>query len=172
MSATGWSYFVPYQADFDEALQGLRQRVFEEEQYRDPVTGEDHRSLFDTLSLSPETRRRLEETMHAEGKDKVARFASKPATIDALLEQAEEAGTHSILDMQSVGEMADFAVIVPVSAATLREIFGIERPTRRMIEDAERRGAIEHGRRWEGVCLVAYENDAPHEIYFTGSSGD
>src|SRR5258708_1950400 len=36
MGATGWSYFVPYQADAEQALQDLRKDVFSRRAYTQP----------------------------------------------------------------------------------------------------------------------------------------
>ncbi len=34
MGSSGWSYYTPYKEDIAEALQDLRQRVFEEGEYQ------------------------------------------------------------------------------------------------------------------------------------------
>src|SRR5579859_6346410 len=34
MGASGWSYFIPYQEDIAQALQDLRQKIFEEGDYQ------------------------------------------------------------------------------------------------------------------------------------------
>jgi hypothetical protein len=46
MGASGWSYFVPYQSDIEQALQELRQAVFERGAYYKPA--EFHRRLYES----------------------------------------------------------------------------------------------------------------------------
>lgn len=57
MGATGWRYFTPYQADIDAALQALRQRVFENDEYERPMLDDaDPRYQAFLSTLPPEER--------------------------------------------------------------------------------------------------------------------
>jgi len=52
MGASGWNYFVPYKPDINQALQELRQQVFESGDYF--LLGEDQPSTIDELLDSNE----------------------------------------------------------------------------------------------------------------------
>ena len=81
-------------------------------------------------------------------------------------------GTHSILDITRVAFEPGFGAIVPVPPEESIRLFGTDKPNRQIIEDAVRWGKLDTGPRWQGVCLIAYDDDKPTGIYFVGSSGD
>jgi hypothetical protein len=76
--ASGWDYYVPYQADFGAALDGLRRRVFADGDCWWTVPGEFAKSASD--------------------------FSDRPRTEAELWadESVQYDGTHSILDMERV----------------------------------------------------------------------
>lgn len=93
-----------------------------------------------------------------------------PTTIDEAREIADADGTASILDIDTVASTPDFGVVVPLSAARMKELFGTERPTREEIENSEE--LFDDIERGQGVCCPVYINGAPSEICFTGYSYD
>jgi hypothetical protein len=110
-------------------------------------------------------------------------------TIEELLESQDEAGTHSILDMDRISETPENAHGVvspvgsddsPVGSDELLALFGTETPTRAEVEAREddlfeSLAAFERMRRtgwWCGVYLVAYRDGNPDELFFYVASGD
>ena len=167
MGATGWSYFTPYQADAEIALQSLRQRIFKEGAY-----GKTHAFNPDMLSRLPGLKETVDqlrqvEAEHLGGPDR------KFGSIAELLEAAAEDGTHSILDIEHTADTPDFGVAWRAQDDALEEIFGTSKPSRADIERkpdglAERLDL----QRWQAVYVVVYADGKPAEIYFEGVSGD
>ncbi len=149
MGASGWSYFVPYQANLDVALEQLREATFAGGDYLWPY--EFYRSLGVDIDDKP-----------------------RPSTMDELFEDEmiQEGGTHSILDMYKVvgpGEEPDFGTVQPVSAEEARTAAGTDVLTRSHVTDID---ALAE-QRWFGRCAVLHDADGrPSEIYFFGFSGD
>jgi hypothetical protein len=143
MGASGWSYWVPHEPDLQAALEKLRARVFAEGHY-----------------------------FKGWGEYEV----KSPASIEDLFQQMGELGTategtHSILDMESIGETPEFGVVCPLTEDELVARFGTTKPTRAQIEVEE--SALQSLRyRWEGTYVVAYDGEQPSEILFVGFSGD
>ncbi|MGI5520424.1 hypothetical protein ACQEUX_05670 [Micromonospora sp. CA-259024] len=148
MGASGWSYFVAYQPDLDEALDALRDRVFAEGDYWWARSDAVPNSASD--------------------------YPDRPATMAQLFddEAVQECGTHSILDVYRVlndGETPDFGTVDPVSAAEALSLTGTERLTREHL-GALRGLAV---RSWFGRCAVLHDAQGePEEVYFWGFSGD
>lgn len=162
MGASNWTYFVPYQPDLNQALQELREAVFRQGDYYGPAEwyaplwakriSDDRCGYVITQVASPEVR-------------------SGPQTILDLLERNGEQGTHSILDIQGIAHVPFFGVAAPLTPQQLKDLFGTDRPTRPMIEQAQ--AELQNLRRpWEGVYVVVYKDGRPDEIVFTGRSGD
>ncbi len=147
MGAHPYWYFVPYEEDANAALQRLREREFAAGRYN-PVTP------FLTFPLS----------------------ANSPApgaqhdTIDDALEDAEEDGTRSILDLERVDDEPDFCVAAPIEDDLLVETYGTTRPTHEMVD--ENLDIIEELERGHGVYMTIYKNDEPSELFFAGYSFD
>jgi hypothetical protein len=145
MGASGWRYFVAYQPDLDAALADLRAAAFAEGCYVWPY--ECYRELGDR---------------------------PRPRTIEELTEDelVQEAGTHSILDMEKVvasGEDPDVGTVEPVSAREAWERIGTQRLTRAHVPALDALA----DRRWFGRCAVLHDDEGrPTEIYFWGCSGD
>jgi len=103
---------------------------------------------------------------------KVGRESLKrPASIKQLLERAGESGTHSILDIERVSRKPALGVASALSADSVLQVFGTDKPTHELVEQhwpeiAERLG------RWQARYLVVYHEGAPHEYAFIGCSGD
>ncbi|MHB8898697.1 MAG: ankyrin repeat domain-containing protein [Thermoguttaceae bacterium] len=97
--------------------------------------------------------------------------SKKPQSIDEALELAEEAGTHSILDIDRIGDTPGFGVATPLSQAELIELFGTTEPTLEMAQDFE----VElQSFREPGMALYfpVYGEGKPVQYAFAGSTGD
>jgi hypothetical protein len=95
----------------------------------------------------------------------------EPATIEEAVELADADGTGSILDITTVAEEPDYCAVAPLSREELVELFGTDRPTRRMIE-RNVMDAYENIERGQGIYVIAYKDDKPSEIFFGGYSFD
>jgi hypothetical protein len=199
MGATGWQYFVPYQADIAAALQRLREDVFARGEYSSGMTvtkeqldtafkrvGSDWESNLDFFSaqaadpkLPQATRDKFAtlanqlKQLHETGKPTQS-ATLKPRTIDELLESRAENGTHSILDIVRVSPTPELGAVAPLPKPKLVEMFGSETPTRSQIEQKTKSGALESYtcERWQGIYIVVYQNAVPAELFFAGCSGD
>ena len=94
----------------------------------------------------------------------------QPSTIEEALENMDADGTGSILDIERVGEEADFCTVVPLSKETLLDLFDTEQPTRELIE--RNTAFYEDIERGQGVYIIAYQDGKPSEIFFGGYSFD
>jgi hypothetical protein len=149
--ASEWNYFVPYEADISAALQRLREDVFERGDY----------ATEDSMLASY---RHLQDTPHK----------YKPASIDALLEQEGETGTHSILDITCISPKPKRKAISPLPDSVLADFCLDGTPSRAEIEDVYELGSLEKyvNKPWRGIYIIAYEDGQPSEIFFAGCSGD
>lgn len=199
MGATGWNYFVPYQADVSAALQRLRENVFARGEYSAgtvvtkaqleaalKVCGSEMQTEMKDFAAKaadpsvPEVTRKKFAALAGQLKQleqadvPASQPSPKPRTIQELLESRAESGTHSILDITRISPTTGFAVIAPLPKSKLAEIFGTETPTRLQIEGKYRAGALEPhtGERWQGIYIIAYRDREPDEIFFAGCSGD
>ncbi len=161
MGASGWSYFVPYQPDINKALKELRQKVFQEGGYFKPAEWE--KQLYEHQIISDE-----------ELNDALEELAliPEPQTIEELIEQRSTEGTHSIIDMDRVSSVLDFGAVVPLPQEDCLELFGTDKPSGKMIEEATENLESFTGESWTGMYITVYKNDLPTEIYFSGYSGD
>ncbi|QPF92084.1 hypothetical protein [Bradyrhizobium commune] len=153
MGAHPYWYFVPYEADFDAALQKLRLREFQAGRYN-PVTP------FQTFPIDL--------SAPAPG--------AKHASIEQVMEQADEAGTRSILDIAQVAPAPfdesgmPFFTAFPLDPSGMEELFGTSKPTREQVQINQRMwDRIERG---SAVYTVIFDRGEPHEIFFGGYSFD
>ncbi len=169
MGATGWSYFVPYQADINQALQHLKQDVFNQGAYEQPDVG----SVEEFSRLIPKPLLPWRDLLLAEFRYRQRTRRRKPKTIKQLLKQVAEDGTHSILDIERIAAERALGTIVPLLREELIQIFGTDMPTHEIVERASLAGHLEklYGR-WEGIYVIVYKQSEPDEIYFEGASGD
>jgi hypothetical protein len=198
MGATGWSYFVPYEADVSAALQRLREDVFARGDYiyGDGLSDEQRKAILEQArpEMEPwmqkvrEEAAKLEEpfrTLYLQGAEKIKgqimgdaptpqKPKRKPKTIERLLELQAESGTHSILDIASVSPEPQFGAVSPFPPSRLVEFFGSETPSHAEIEEALDSGSLEEfvSERWQGIYIIAYRDASPSEIFFAGCSGD
>jgi len=199
MGATGWKYFVPYEADITAALHRLHQDVFARGDYEtdDGLSEEQIEQSMKRAKPEFELRakellakaedptqpehlraafRQFAEKLQEMGNYKAgaARAKQKPKTIKALLEQRAESGTHSILDIACISAKPEFGAISPFPRAKLSEFFQSETPSHAEIEEAYDAESFEEfvSERWQGVYIIAYRDGKPDEIFFAGCSGD
>lgn len=195
MGATGWEYFVPYQADVAAALQRLREGIFAKGSYLSgvgitrpdmeatlKVCGADTESVLQRLAaqasdpeLPPETRKKFAALVRQlkQLEDSNASLP-KPKTVEELLERQSASGTHSILDIVRVSDTPEFGAVNSLPTSRLIEIFGTEKLSRAQIERKHEEGALEEFVRepWQGFDIVVYLEGLPDEIFFAGCSGD
>jgi len=147
MGGHNYYYFAPYQDAIEAALQALRRKEFEAGRYNPVVPFLD----FPLDENSPKP-------------------GAQHGSIEEALEASDADGTRSILDMERVGTKQVFGVAVPMPPKRLLELYGTEKPTRRMLEgNMEFFEEIERG---QGIYFIVYENDRPAEILFAGVSYD
>ncbi len=172
MGATAWSYFAPYQPDIGAVLKELRQSVFERGDYERP--GELVAEYMRTEERQQKAARfaRLFGEKFAEQMRRIDDTPVRdPGSIEELIEQCGESGTHSILDIDRIAAAPEPGAAAPLPAERLKELLGADRPTRPMLEQAERAGQLAC-RRGHAHYLLVYAEDEPTEIYFWGSTGD
>jgi hypothetical protein len=156
MGAEPWSYFVPCREDVAVALEELKHREFAAGRYHKPWG-----------------------------------FTGTHATIDEAVAAGDADGTRSILDMIGVADSPRnpdlevftddplefdseddlmLGLVAPLAPKQLALLFGTQRPTRAMIEaNDDYYGLIDRGL---GIYIVAYDGDAPSELFFAGYSFD
>ena len=152
MGAELWSYWVPYQKDLDAALQELRQQEFQAGRFYQPPEAEP--DFFDRVF-----RRRQKPST-----------PTPPSSIREAIKAAGPTGTRSILDIKRVAERPRFCSVTLLPAEELVRLFGTDQPTHAVIEQSDELAVgIERG---QGVCVIAYKDGSPDEIYFAGYSFD
>lgn len=180
MAASGWSYFVPYQPDVQQAFKELCEQVFREGKY-ESLTLEQFKYEQDYRKQALEDEYSLDDTEYYEEAINNPFFtqdASKPPqSIEELLIRNEPDGTHTILDMYhgGISEEPGFGKLTLLKDKMLLQIFGTTKPNRDMVLIEDRKGGasrIFYFNRWEGIYFYIYENETPTEIYFAGISGD
>lgn len=174
MGSHPYFYFTEYQPSVNIALQALRKQEFEAGRYDPAVNMYDSGMWMFQFSFPP----------NAESIAPGARHAS----IEEALEDAEEIGTGSILDIEKVSNSPEFLASCALSADETLDLFGTDKPTRQIVEDiiiAD--GELEHWEetgydiydkfwgtisRGESRYIILYDNDQPSEIFFIGYSVD
>ena len=195
MGATTWDYFTPYHADADVALQRLRHQVFREGRYERFTLSPDELESFQEKPGIVDPSAPLEKQIEKQEGESILQwgvriqnllggetpkpepdYSEKPETIDELLEEQGESGTHSILDIQRVSDEPNFGAVSPMPSEELEALFSTDKPTRKMLEEkAGDYDLVEHplvSERWQGVYFTVYRDGRPDELYFIGTSGD
>jgi hypothetical protein len=173
MGASGWTYFVPYQSDISEALQMLHDHVFQQRAFLQHKPYWRSLSFEDFLPPDPAFTREDIEAYRAEYERLQA--LPEPTTIDTLREWQGQDGTHSILDIVGISDKPTFQHMSPLTADELIAMFDTLEPTQHMVEVAladPYHDLHDARKRWEGVYIILYQDDQPHQICFTGFSGD
>lgn len=147
MGAHPYWYVVKYNSNVELALQQLREREFRAGRYNPVIP-------FPDFPIDP----------NAQGP------GAEHATIEEALEDADADGTRSILDLDRISEEPDLGAVTPLSEEALEQLFGTTRPTRAMIEESF--DFWEDLERGEGIYIVLYKDDKPHELFFAGYSFD
>jgi hypothetical protein len=198
MGATTWDYFAPYDKDVGAALQRLREQVFREGRYErftlppeeldtfqgkpralDPNAPPDQQMQMQEGETFFQWAARLQDFANKMGgvpPKPEPESSTKPETIDELLEEQGESGTHSVLDIRGVSEEPEFGAVSPMPSEELEELFGTDKPTRKMVEDKSvDHSLVEHPlvcEPWQGVYFTVYRDGRPDELFFIGTSGD
>ncbi len=96
-----------------------------------------------------------------------------PRSIEHAREMAGEAGTHSILDIESTSAVRGFGLATPLSGEELLALFGTDKPTGAMAREKEQAGVLATLRdRWQAAYFTVFEGKKPAGIVFCGCSGD
>lgn len=194
MGATGWRYLVPYEADIEAAFKKLQARVFAEGEFLAGVgvsrkevekalrvCGGDFDSTlarFEKCAADESAPQQTRERFEALAQQLRGARTSSPnrsvTTIEQLLEQQGETGTHSILDIRQICSQPEFGAISPLPESTVLRLFGTSQPATHQIEAMYERGELEHliPERWQGIYIVGFTNGIPTDILFVGKSGD
>lgn len=99
-----------------------------------------------------------------------ADFNTPPGSIEELLAQAGESGTHSILDITRCGQRPRISTAFPLRPDLLTSTFGTTEPTHAQVENSEL--AFAEALNWQAVYFAVYQDSTPVEWAFVGSSGD
>jgi hypothetical protein len=173
MGASGWYYVVPYEADIDAALQKLRQDVYDRgEYYRESpesgypeMTEEEYRATLDPNQWDDGPNESIMEGFRA------AKERPVPVDPDTLVAAQPESGTHSIIDIsEGVSAGPELLTVSPLADDELLALAGTVTPTSEQLRTVGLLGA-DRGR-WVGTYVVSYLDGQPHEIHFSGYSGD
>src|SRR5215510_2220933 len=116
-------YFVPYQKNFQQAMEELREQEFKAGRYY-PVND---------ASFQED-------------------FGETPATIEEAREMADADGTRSILDIDRVGDEADYGVVRRLTEKEVIAYFGTKEPTRDAVKAND--DFFEDIERGQGVYFV------------------
>ena len=95
----------------------------------------------------------------------------RPESIEELLEMVAEDGTHSVLDIEHVGESPEFGVAAPLPQSMIERAFGSARPTHDQVE-AKWGQIADPLDRWQAYYVTVYKDGEPAEYAFIGCSGD
>jgi hypothetical protein len=149
MASSPYIYVVAYQDDFQEALDQLREREFEQGRYN-PVMFRPPHFVDDRSPLGP---------------------GRQHETIQEAMDAAGEDGTRSILDIESVGDEPGFGVARRLAEEDLEDYFETTKPTTtQILNDQAMLNNVERG---EGVCFPTYDDAGqPVGICFAGYSCD
>jgi hypothetical protein len=135
----------------------------------------------DTESAEKDTKgvERFIQEAEAHGVAKAARRAAgagrkkSPTSIEQAREMAGEAGTHSILDIDSTSAVRGFGLATPLSGDEFLALFGTEKPTPAMARQKEQEGVLATLRdRWQAAYFTVFEGEEPAGLVFCGRSGD
>jgi len=147
MGGHAYGYFVPYNPDLQQALDDLRSREFKAGRYNPAVPF----PAFPATDKAPAAR-----PMHA--------------SIEEVMEDMDEDGTRSILDIMTVADAPDFCTAGPVPESTLKKLYGTAQPTRKQVE--ANMAFLEDVERGQCVYILLHQGANPIEIFFTGISFD
>jgi len=148
MGSSPYWYYVPYEADRNNALNKLRTREFEAGRYN-PVMEDIDFPITDESECPGQAHK----------------------TIEEALEDSDADGTRSILDLTSVSSNDDYCVARILVEDELTRYFGTNKPTKEIIEE-NFENFLEDIDRGKGFCITVYKNEMPDELFFIGYSFD
>ena len=98
----------------------------------------------------------------------------KPSTIEELLEQEGDSGTHSILDIKCISPKPKRRAISPFPESLLAEYFGSQNPSPSEVQEVYEFDSLTKfvTKRWRGIYVVCHFEGKPSDIFFAGCSGD
>lgn len=166
MGASGWNYFVPYQADINTALQDLRQTNFSNGEYYKP-----HQRLLESIPKLIEQHPNLKEHFESNLEEIEQKSKLPENTIEQLMQKNAESGTHSIIDIITISETTDLNQSGKIRDEDLMKLFDTVQPSKSQVESKADRLQTFRGR-WLCTYVIFYNNQEPSEIFFTGYSGD
>jgi hypothetical protein len=151
MGGSEWSYTVDFQDDVAATLEALREKVFQDGDYYPRSINSDY---AERMGITP--------------------LLANPPSIDDLLTMQEYEGTHSILDLyDGVSAEPEAGTASPLTDDQLRERFGTRTPTCRQVHEwIETEEYVAIRDRGEAVYMICYLDDAPHQVFFGGVTGD
>jgi hypothetical protein len=171
MGASGWTYTTLYDSDIEAALLRLQEEVFERGDYYKPweeIWLYRDRILAKPLDqLADHERQYIKMLKNFPMPDR--NFV--PSSIQELLGNNAESGTHSILDIFGIADEPTFGAATPVPDEELLRVYGTTQPT---VDDVESvpSDIAENLDRWQAVYFIVYKDGQPHAIRFEGCSGD
>lgn len=126
--------------------------------------------------LTPEERRSLNQARALKAAGGYIPWLKKKrtrswSTIEELLGDAADDGTHSILDITQIASRREYGAATPLSKRKLKSTFGTETPTRADLDVGDW-SFEEELDRLQAVYFVVYDNGQPSEYCFVGCSGD
>jgi hypothetical protein len=169
MSASAWSYYVPYQSEIDHALENLRQTVFQSGEFYKAPNHWRNMSKQDVISEYRGMPRAL--VIEALENWHYMAHLPKPNSIEDWLIWNTGEGTHSILDIHGVAEEPDYGVAAPLPDEAILVLFGTHYPTKRDIERQALTLAMLRPAE-QATYIIVYQHRLPHQIYFVGRSGN
>ena len=129
------------------------------------------------VTYQPDMNKVLAELKHREFKaGRFHRSELKPKNFDEAIRNADAAGTRSIIDIEKVSPTRDIMAISPAPPDKVKALFGTEKPSHAMVENASKKMShefqvfLETYDRGEGLYIVIYDGDRPSEIYIAGWS--
>jgi hypothetical protein len=166
MGAHLYCYFTPWNADIGAALQALREAEFKAGRYEAAMQAANPPKYMFELSFPPDGGSPAPGPVHP--------------SIEAVMEDVEEDGTGSILDIMWVADEPNLCTAVAVTDEDLSAMFGTTRPSRAHVEAVfVRPGAwdksgdiLERIGRGEARYFAVYDGERPSEIFFLGYSFD
>jgi hypothetical protein len=147
MGAHPYWYTAKHQKDKQKALDELREREFRAGRYNPVMAFPD----FPITDRSPTP-------------------GARHASIAEAMEDAEEDGTRSILDIHAIGDEPDFCTATPLPEDVLESMFGTTEPTREMVMAGM--DFLEDVDRGHCIYIELFKDGKPDELFFAGYSFD
>ena len=163
MGASGWRYYVPYEADFSAALARLRKQVFASGDYHRRGKGRKPKSIDELL------KRNAEDGTHSILD--IERVGPRPTKRGAEV-FIPSVGLDEAARMRWVEEqISRIGSVRELHPHDLLELFGTTMPTREQVE-AREDDIMDMRSRGSGTIVVIYKDKQPSELLFIGFSGD